>query len=429
MILNETITLANTLSKEIINLFLLQSDLVGHNNMREIHHEMIQALENYFDVRYFDETQLVQVQREDALTIIWIGSGGTEERFRDLFSQWHRPIVLLNDGISNSLAASLEIASWLKRSKVDFNVIHDTPEGIVEEISILTKIVKARKNLQGQNIGVIGEPSDWLIASSVDVDLARNKWGVNFVSLELQEVLDIYDKIFRDEQKVKEIGKLAIQFRHDATCQVEGDLHEVEKAVCLYLALREICLTHHLQAMTLRCFGLIDHCKTTGCLALSWLNRDGLLAGCEGDMQAILTLVVAKAVTGKTGFMANPSIISRGTNQIILSHCMVDPLLTDSYMIRSHYETQSGIALQGMLPIGTVTIFKMGGKQLDEHFLSRAKLDVNTHYGHFCRTQAQFTLEQSVNYFFEAPIGNHHIILWGDYVDILERLFDKKTKK
>lgn len=413
----------NRLPKPPINLLLLQSDLVGHNDMRQIHRQMILGLEEAFEVNYFDHTQLEEIQQEDGVTLIWVGSGGTEELFLDLFPRWHSPIVLLNDGISNSLAASLEIASWLKRNDVEFEVIHDIPEQIVKEVRLLARLYEARKQLHGQRIGVIGEPSDWLIASSVDVKLAREKWGLDFVSIELQEVLDTYDCMTHDEVKLDEAARLAIKFREAAAYQVEGNGDEIRKAVCLYLALRQVCTSHHLQAMTLRCFGLIDHCKTTGCLALAWLNQDGLLAGCEGDMQSILTLVVAKAVTGQTGFMANPSIISQETNQIVLSHCMVDPSLTESYVIRSHYETQSGIALQGILPIGTVTIFKIGGRNLDEHFLTRARLDTNTHYGHFCRTQAQFTLEEPVSYFLKAPIGNHHIILWGDYVEVLEQLF------
>jgi len=339
----------NRLPKPPINLLLLQSDLVGHNDMRQIHRQMILGLEEAFEVNYFDQTQLKEIQQENGLILIWVGSGGTEELFLDLFPRWHSPIVLLNDGISNSLAASLEIASWLKRNEVEFEVIHDIPEQIVKEVRILSRLYEARKQLHGQRIGVIGEPSDWLIASSVDVKLAREKWGLDFVSIELQEVLDTYDCVTHDEVKLDEAARLAIKFRED--------------------------------------------------------------------------LVVAKAVTGQTGFMANPSIISQETNQIVLSHCMVDPSLTESYVIRSHYETQSGIALQGILPIGTVTIFKIGGRNLDEHFLTRARLDTNTHYGHFCRTQAQFTLEEPVSYFLKAPIGNHHIILWGDYVEVLEQLF------
>lgn len=411
-----------------INLILLQSDLVGHANAKAIHKDMIEALEQNFQVNYFNDNEAVEAQQAEGLTIIWVASGGTEEKFQQLYGSLTESIYLLNDGISNSLAASLEIASWLRRkAHTDFHVIHNTAEGIVEEVAQYSAVSEAKSKLNGQRIGVIGEPSDWLIASSVNPTLAKEKWGVEFVDINLQEVLTQYDAILEDAERLEDATLMSQQFITSAIEQVEGDVQEVHKAVCLYLALKDVCLAHNLQALTLRCFGLIDHTKTTGCLALAWLNRDGIIAGCEGDMQSILSLVVAKAVTGQTGFMANPSIIDKASNQVVLSHCMVDPSLTESYVIRSHYETLSGIALQGLLPVGKVTIFKMGGAQLDEAFITAATLEENTKYGHFCRTQARFTLEESVSYFLERPIGNHHIILWGNHAEILKRLL--KTNK
>ncbi len=409
--------------KYTINLLLLQSDLVGHANAKAIHKDMIDALEANFQVNYFNEETATQAQQAEGLTIIWIASGGTEKKFQQLFADWQEPIYLLNDGISNSLAASLEIASWLRRNEhTAFHVIHNTAEGTIQEVAQYSTVYEAKRKLHGQRIGIIGEPSDWLIASSVNPALAEAKWGVQFVNISLKEVLRQYDVILKDSVRLEEATMMSEQFITKAIKQVEGDTQEVHKAVCLYLALKDVCEAHNLQALTLRCFGLIDHTKTTGCLALAWLNRDGIIAGCEGDMQAILSLVVAKAVTGQSGFMANPSIIDKTTNQVVLSHCMVDPTLTESYVIRSHYETLSGIALQGLLPVGKVTIFKMGGEQLEEKFISAGTLEENTQYGHFCRTQARFTLEESVSYFLERPIGNHHIILWGNHAEILKRM-------
>jgi len=410
--------------KKDINLLLLQSDLVGHNNMKIIHSKMIKQLEKNFNVHYYSEKEIEDAQSDDHLTMIWIGSGGTEERFRDIYPQWKKPIILLNDGISNSLAASLEIASWLKRKEVKFKTIHDTPEHIALEVKALQKIHEARENLRGQRIGVIGKPSNWLIASDVNPDLARKKWGIEFIEIDLNEVLGQYDKILSDPDRLKDAENLGAKFRKTASAQIEGNAKEITKAVCLYFALNEVVKLHKLQAFTLRCFGLIDHCKTTGCLALALLNRDGILAGCEGDMQSILTLVIAKALTGQTGFMANPSLIFKETNQMVLAHCMIDPSLTSSYVIRSHYETQSGIAIQGLLPLGRVTVAKIGGKNLDESFISGAQLEENPEYSNFCRTQIRLTLDKPVSYFLENPIGNHHIILLGDHSRILQEMLE-----
>ncbi len=91
----------------------------------------------------------------------------------------------------------------------------------------------------------------------------------------------------------------------------------------LYRAIKKVCEEEKLEALTLSCFKLIEQIDTTGCLALSLLNDDGIMAGCEGDLQSIFTLLVVKSLTGKDGFMANPSMINTRTNELILAHCTI----------------------------------------------------------------------------------------------------------
>ena len=85
--------------------------------------------------------------------------------------------------------------------------------------------------------------------------------------------------------------------------------------------------------------------------------------------------------------MANPSMINTRTNELILAHCTVGLKQTERYIIRSHFETEKGIGIQGLLPTGDVTIVKCGGECLDEYYLSTGTLTENTNYINMCRTQ------------------------------------------
>ena len=60
---------------------------------------------------------------------------------------------------------------------------------------------------------------------------------------------------------------------------------------------------------------MIEKLGTTGCLALALLNDEGIPAGCEGDLQSIFTLLIAKTLTGQAGFMANPAFINDDLNE------------------------------------------------------------------------------------------------------------------
>ncbi|MCQ5209129.1 fucose isomerase, partial [Bacteroides thetaiotaomicron] len=73
---------------------------------------------------------------------------------------------------------------------------------------------------------------------------------------------------------------------------------------------------------------LFDQIDTTGCLALSLLIDDCIMAGCEGDLLSIFTLLAVKALTVKEGFMANPSTINTRSNELILAHCTIGLIQT-----------------------------------------------------------------------------------------------------
>lgn len=49
--------------------------------------------------------------------------------------------------------------------------------------------------------------------------------------------------------------------------------------------------------------------NTAGNLAVSLLNDEGIPAGNEGDLQAVMTLLMVHELTGQPGFIANPAFI------------------------------------------------------------------------------------------------------------------------
>ena len=95
----------------------------------------------------------------------------------------------------------------------------------------------------------------------------------------------------------------------------EASPEDMIKAMRLYRAIRKIVDEDRLSALTLSCFRLIEQTGTTGCLALSLLNDEGIIAGCEGDLQSVFTMLAAKVLTGKPAFMANPSMINARTTK------------------------------------------------------------------------------------------------------------------
>ena len=397
----------------VINLITFASLLHKQASVRSSHEIILNELEKYFTVKFVDYRDIHQLTKDD-FSIIFIATGGVERLVMQCFESLPRPAIILADGMQNSLAAALEISSWLRGRGMKSEILHGDFMSIVQRIQVLYTNFKAQRSLVGLRIGVIGTPSSWLIASNVDYLLAKRRWGIEYLDIPLERIYDVYDRI-----KDNEVGASCAAVASQALACREGTPEDMIKAMRLYRAIKRICKEEKLSAVTVSCFKLIERTGTTGCLALAMLNDEGIIAGCEGDLQSVFTLLVAKALTGKVGFMANPSMINARNNEIILAHCTIGMKQTERYIIRNHFETESGIGIQGLLPEGDVTIVKCGGECLDEYYLSTGTLTENTNYINMCRTQVRVKMNTPADYFLKNPLGNHHILLQGNYENSL----------
>lgn len=193
-------------------------------------------------------------------------------------------------------------------------------------------------------------------------------------------------------------------------------------ATQIYGALKELVARHELGALTLRCFDLLTTVGNTGCLALASFNADGLPAACEGDVPALLSMMIARSITGYTGFQANPAQIDVETGRMLFAHCTVPFNMVKDWQYDTHFESGIGVGIHGELPEGPVTVFKVDGK-LSRHFAAEGTLLHNQYEDNLCRTQVVLQLSpEDAKYFLTEPIGNHHIIIPGHCKALLEEL-------
>jgi L-fucose isomerase and related proteins len=407
----------------VINLIAFSSTLNNNEDITVGHENILSEIKKKYTVNLVDYKNISNLHK-DEFNIVFIATDGVEREVMKSFEVLPKPVVMLADGNKNSLSAALEISAWFRVRGVKSEILHGDPETVLRRIDLLANAFKAQQALSGTRIGVIGGPSSWLIASSVDYLLAKRRWGIEYVDIPLERVCDYFEQITDDE-----VGEACAEFAARALSCKEGTPEDILKAMRLYRAVKRICDEENFKAITLSCFKLIEHIGTTGCLALSILNDEGILAGCEGDLQAIFTLLIAKVVTAEFGFMGNPSMVNTINNDIILAHCSIGTKQTNQYIIRNHFETEIGIAIQGFLPIGEVTIVKCGGESLDEYYVTSGFLNENTNYPNMCRTQVRIRLDSPVDYFLKNPLGNHHIMLLGNHVDALYEFLQMNSCK
>ena len=324
--------------------------------------------------------------------VVAVLTGGTEAKFIQLVKEGlidlHQPVYLMVSGHSNSLAASLEILSYIRSHEGVGKVMMNAED---TELSAQPSAISHQpseallKNEQPLRLGVVGFPSDWLISSRVDYQQVLDRMNIELVDIPIEEMTSL------------------------------GEVDPGMKgAEAIYARLKELVQKYDLQGVTLRCFDLLTTVKNTGCIALSKLNDEGIPASCEGDIPTLLTMMLCKKLIGELCFQVNPARI-QADGEMLFAHCTLPLKMTEKHEYTTHFESGIGVAIHGDLPTGDYTLVKLSGdlKRLlaVDVELERCQFEAN-----LCRTQVWIKATPEVaQYFLTNPIHNHHVLIRGHH--------------
>ncbi|MBR2281900.1 MAG: hypothetical protein IJ863_04690 [Spirochaetales bacterium] len=340
------------------------------------------------------------------LKLIFISSGGSEGKFLKAFGSLKAPYYLLTSGTDNSLAASLEILTYLNDNRLPGEILHGSPQYIAGRIRALIEgktaetghrscshIGKATIGLGGR-YGVIGHPSDWLIASTPDRAKVKDIFGSELIDISMDELLEAYRCTGKKEE-------------------TSGNL-DFGSSKRLVEAVGELKDRYGLDGLTIRCFDLLDSIHTTGCLSLATLNAQGIIGSCEGDIMSMLTMAVVRKVTGQSSFQANPSRIDPDANRMVIAHCTLPLDMPESYSFDTHFESGIGVAIKGELKEGPVTVLRIS-RDLRTFWCAEGTIIRNLNERTLCRTQIEIQFDDCdhVGDLLKWPCGNHHIVFYG----------------
>ena len=296
-------------------------------------------------------------------------------------------------------------------------------EKVFDKVSMQEKcrLFSAMDKIRATRLLIIGYTQQWVVSTSVDERWIEDRLGIQSVHIGLEELFAEYHEIPRD-RKVKDF--VASYIDSASSCR-EPAVESIEDAYRLYLALRRLLEKYNANAMAISCFSLVKQLGVTSCLALSLLNDEQeLIAACEGDLDAAISMVVGKAVSGQPVFMGNPVYHLNNTLDIV--HCTAPRRLTGdiktSYTVRSHHETGVSVAQRIEVPEPQkVTLFRIGNEFSEATLFSAdfiSNPDEDT-----CRTQFRFQID-STQKRIEESLGCHHMVIFGDYVTELRAILE-----
>ena len=178
----------------------------------------------------------------------------------------------------------------------------------------------------------------------------KGKFGTQIIRLERQQVLDAYQAVSDKDAKAE-----TERWISGAKELVEPSQSDVFKSCKLALAFENLLARQDATVLTIDCYGTMWD-KTIKlpaypCVGFTRLNNMGLGGICESDLQCAMTHILMQGLSGKPGFISDPTV-DESKNAIILAHCLGTTKMDGPegpaapYKLRTVMERREGVVPQ-----------------------------------------------------------------------------------
>lgn len=203
--------------------------------------------------RISDDSSIGSLANPETPLFILVGTGGSENAIADFIGHQKikKPVVLLTHPGHNSLPTAMEVRGYLASQGIQTKIEHVNSKGLVEILKEACSFYDVQRRIQTSRLGIIGGSSSLLIASNIDAEEVRKKWGIELHMYPLEPFFEELDRLTSDTS-----SKEALDFRKRAdTVDVPDD--EMLQAGIVAENLSSFVRDNQLDAVTLKCF---SHC-------------------------------------------------------------------------------------------------------------------------------------------------------------------------
>jgi L-fucose isomerase-like protein len=235
--------------------------------------------------------------------------------------------------------------------------------------------------LQAEKVLVVGGlPRRYLEQWEITADLGRVRdvLGVSVEEVPVEELTGACDALCdADRERAGRLCEELTGRAPDARGARPPSPAAVERAVRVYLAIEAILEARSGTAVTTVCGPIRRAIRAVPCVALMLLQERGIPAACQGDLDAMLTMLLFRRVAGVGSFMGGAR---REEGRLTVSHCVLSRRLAGAdappashYLGRYHDDLDSPTAHVSVPVGGPVTIARTTGN-LEGLLLARGDL-------------------------------------------------------
>ena len=261
-------------------------------------------------------------------------------------------------GLTQTAGVLVKLGNWLKPI---FDAAEE--ESAYKEIELTLKVVATIKKLQKARIGILSKGSPGMFDTDYNPLQLFKIMGPETVFISIatleEEIKRISPKqaIDEAERDIKKYGQI-----------MEPSKDQIVEANRIYLALKEIIQRESIDAIAVRCWPELKELNIMSpCLALSKLTEEGIMAGCEGDITGVVSMLILNTLTGRPSFLGDFLKLDEENNAGLMYHCGASAAgLAENYSkvyLGLNLATsiwKSGVTVEFSVKPGIATIARLG---------------------------------------------------------------------
>lgn len=305
-----------------------------------------------------------------------------------------------------------------------------TPIG-EEEARRIVKLLSGIEYLKRSKLIVFGSIPPPNVSSQWCLEYIEKKLGVEVKVISVEKLLKEFDGISSEaaEKVFNEWSKMFIKID-------ENRVDALKDAVKIYIAMKNFLERENGNALTINCLAdLFKYRFITPCIPLAKFIDDGIIAGCEADINVALSMMILSYISRQPSIMGNiylfrpwpgpgfpptDTIIkdikeSLRTNIVRLTHDVVPLTMSvrDKFVLEDYHNTGRGATAYAPLKVGEkVTLLRIN-PGLDEILIIRGKI-VRVEDTIHCRISVWIRVNDA-RAIAENAYSFHHAMIYGDW--------------
>lgn len=186
-----------------------------------------------------------------------------------------------------------------------------------ERFSTTIRALSALKNLKDKRIVQIGGHAPGFDSLAYDAERIREIFGVHIKEVPFETLKDLMQKQKDVEDIVADLKR-----RHKSIDSLSE--RTLGPAASLIRTLREICETEKCGAIALLCWPRFrSELSMVPCASMGYLNDEGFVVACEGDVLGALSMLVLKLISNHPAMLFDVVSLDLKDESLLFWHCGV----------------------------------------------------------------------------------------------------------